>query len=118
MKRFSLVVLFLVGLALSPCRAHAATNSEKVTIPGTVRVASVDLAADDYAVTWSGAGPEVQVTFAKGKKVMATVPAKLTVQTNKQEGVEISGAGGVRALKTINFKNATLSFDASTSASN
>lgn len=52
-----------------------ASNKGSLLVSSQVTVNGKSLAPGEYSVTWDGTGPEVQVTFMKGKKVMATAPA-------------------------------------------
>lgn len=72
------------GLALSILLLVAASalaadkgNATKMTVLDPVMVNGTTLAPGDYKVTWDGSGADVQVTILQGKKVVATVPAKL-----------------------------------------
>jgi hypothetical protein len=78
-----------LGAMLMPFSAFAATQSEKVTFrdPATARI-------------------------AKGKKVVATVPATVELKNTGYDGAtETEG----KELKAIDFKNVELRFQAGTS---
>jgi hypothetical protein len=95
-------------LAMLSVPALAAKNSQSVTVPETVKAGSAQLAPGNYDVSWTGTGPTVQVTFTLNKKVVATVPAKLVEQPNRNEGLETDSQGGVEVLHTILMKNMSL----------
>jgi hypothetical protein len=95
-------------LALLSVPALAAKNSQSVNVPETVKAGSTQLAPGNYDVSWTGTGPTVQVTFTLNKKVIATVPAKLVEQPNRNEGLETDSQGGVEVLHTILMKNMSL----------
>jgi hypothetical protein len=104
MKRLS---SFAITLALLSVPAFASKNSQTVTVPSAMKVGSAQLAPGDYDVTWTGTGPDVQVTMTRNKKVVATLQAKL-VQESTYNGVETDSQGGVDTLHAIHMKNMTL----------
>jgi hypothetical protein len=66
---------------LSPLSLFARDkNQHSVDIPSAVQVGGTQLRPGNYKVKWEGTGPDVQVTFLRDGKVVATVPA--TVKTN------------------------------------
>ena len=94
--------------------SFAAENSKKVTIATPVQVGSTTLQPGDYSVSWTGNGPSVNVTFAKGKKTVASAPAKLETATpNSQTSVELTNASGgnQQSLRKINWPHVSLDFN-------
>ena len=93
--------------------SFAADNSKKLTIATPVQVGSTTLQPGDYNVSWTGNGPSVNVTFAQGKKTVATVPAKLDNATkNSQTSVEMTGANSnQQELRKINWPHVSLDFN-------
>lgn len=94
--------------------SFASENSKKVTIATPVQVGSTTLQPGDYNVSWTGSGPSVNVTFAKGKKQVANAPAKLETATpNSQTSVEMSNAGSnnQQELRKINWPHVSLDFN-------
>jgi hypothetical protein len=116
MKRFFVIAMMLT---LMSAPAFAGKNSQNVNIPAAVKAGSAELPAGDYNVTWTGSGPEVQVTFisTKNRKTVATVPAKLVGENNKNEGLETDSQGGADVLQRIRMKNSTLLFGDSAASS-
>lgn len=110
MKRF---FVFAVMLGVLSVPVFAAKNSQTVDIPSTMKAGSTTLAAGSYNVSWDGAGPDVQVTFAKNKKVIVTLPGKVVEQSNKNGGFDIGSEGGVDVLQAIRMKNMTLQLEGS-----
>src|SRR5580658_2372970 len=113
MKRFFVLVM-MVALLSAP--AFAAKNSQTVTVPAAVKAGSTTLVPGDYNVTWTGSGADVQVTFAQNRKVIATVPAKLVEENNKNEEVDTDSQAGVDVLRAIRMRTMTLLFKDSLSA--
>lgn len=95
-------------LALAVLLSTAAFAGNK---PGSVYLAEAtqlngkQLPAGTYDVKWEGNGPEVQVQFLMGKKVVATAPAKLEQATSKpaKDAAVIDNAGGSRTLTEARF---------------
>lgn len=116
MKRFSVI---LTMVALLSATALAAKNSQTVAVPSAVKAGSAILVPGDYNVTWTGSGPDVQVTFAQGKKVVITLPAKLVEQSNKAGGeVDTESQNGAEILKAIRTRTMTLIFSNPPSSGN
>lgn len=114
MKRF---LVFTVLLTLFSFPAFAAKNSETVTVTTKLKAGSTTLAPGDYDVTWTGSGPDTQVTFAQRKKVVVTLPAKLIEQNNKNQELDIESQSGVDVLKAIRMRTMTLILNDSSSSS-
>src|SRR5690242_17022554 len=72
-------VMLLVPLLLA-INALAASNVHKgsLTIGDALQVNGTTLPAGDYTVHWEGTGPNVEVKFTQGRKVLATASAQLT----------------------------------------
>ncbi len=91
------------------------SDSAKVDFETPVRVGSNDLPAGEYKATWTGVGSEVQVSFAKGRKVIATSSAKLTVTTTshtpKGVGVVTKQEGNTTVLLELTLPHLNLSFE-------
>jgi hypothetical protein len=71
---------------------------EKLTVQGK----SLDPGA--YKVEWTGTGPTVQVTVSQGKQTVATFPAQVTEQANKNAANAYGSAAqadGSKELTTI-----------------
>ena len=98
-------VAFLSILAvLAPLSAFAREkNQHSIDIPNAVQVAGKQLEAGSYKVEWQGAGPEVQVTFLRGGKAVATVPG--TLKTNDSQVTEdaIQTDSSSKTLNEIDF---------------
>jgi hypothetical protein len=105
---------FAMILTLVSAPAFAGRNSQTVNIPEPMKAGSAQLAAGDYSVTWTGTGPNIQVTFTstQNRKVLATIPAQLVVESNKNEGLNTIVQGSVENLESIRMKNMTLVFEA------
>jgi hypothetical protein len=115
MKRFFVSVM-MVALLSAP--AFAGKNSQTVAVPSAVKAGSTTLVPGDYNVTWTGSGPDVQVTFAQGKKVIVTLPAKLVEESNRNNAeLDTDSQTGVAVLRAIRTRNMTLLFNDSAAPS-
>jgi hypothetical protein len=107
---------FAMMLTLVSAPAFAARNSQTVNIPETIKAGSTQLAPGDYNVAWTGTAPNVQVTFTQNHKVLATVPAKLVEENNKNEGLNTNTSSGVEVLEAIRLRSMTLVLEGSPSS--
>lgn len=110
MKRKYLFAAALISL--TPALAFArAKDSANVNLDQTVQVAGTQLAPGQYKVVWEGNGPNVTVSFAEGKKTIATVPAKLVNVSTSQQAVEtIAGSDQTTVLQSIDLNKFALQF--------
>lgn len=111
----SRILVLAMLLATSSTALFAATkNSASLTISEAVSVQGVQLAPGDYKVRWDGSAPAVQVSFLQGKKVVATVPAKLVEHSTPYDGaIETDGQNVVHV---IDFTRESLVFVSDNSA--
>ena len=109
-------VAFAMMLTILSAPAFASGNSQTLNVPEPMKAGSTQLAPGDYNVTWTGTGPNVQVTFAQNRKVLVTVPAKLVEGGNKYEGLLTSKQGGVETLESIQLRKVSLILEASFSS--
>ena len=106
--------LFTVAMVLlTPVLAFARTNnSANFELSQPVTVAGTQLAPGHYKLTWEGSGPDLKVSFVEGKKMIATVPAKLVSNPNSEEAIETTtAADNTTVLQAIDVKNITLQFE-------
>lgn len=110
MKSKSLFAAAIVFL--TPVLAFAGTkDSANVELNQPVKVAGTQLAPGQYKLTWEGSGPNITVSFAEGKKTIATVPARLVSNSTYDEAVETaSSVDNTSVLKAIDLKKITLQF--------
>jgi len=81
MKHLRYQALLSTVAVLSPLSLFARDKNEhSVDIPDAVQVGGTQLEPGNYKVKWQGAGPDIQVTFLRDGKHVATVPA--TLKTN------------------------------------
>jgi len=111
-------LLFFIGMSVLPVFAFAAPkNSSNVDLDQAVKVAGTQLAAGQYKVRWEGSGPDVQVSFLKGKKVVATTSARIgSAVKNEENAIETGTIDNAVVLRAIDMKNLSLRFDNAGSA--
>ncbi|HEY1262419.1 MAG TPA: hypothetical protein VGF06_02785 [Terriglobales bacterium] len=96
----------VLGLALLLTTTAFAANKGSLQISDPTSVAGKQLAAGDYTVQWEGSGPSVEVSILKGKKVVATVPARVTSldqASSYNSAVVTKSSDGGRTLSQIRF---------------
>ena len=106
------IAVFAALVLIFSAAVHAASNKTTINVRTPTVVGSYTLQPGEYAVEWNGSGPDIQVTFLKGNKMMVTVPAALEPPHSRQEvsfscRADESGAIWLVEIKT---KNATLRF--------
>lgn len=104
MKYLRYLTLFSILAVLSPLGVFARDNNQhSVDIPTAIQVGGTQLEPGNYKVKWQGAGPDIQVTFLRDGKTVATVPA--TLKTNDaqvtQDGIVTDLA--TKTLSEIDF---------------
>jgi Family of unknown function (DUF5849) len=104
-KRFFGFAIMLASLSVP---ALAAKNSQTVAISDPVKVGSTQLPAGEYKVSWTGTGPNVQVTIAEKGGNSVTVPAKLVDAKNGHVALLTNSVGGARVLESIQLENLSL----------
>jgi hypothetical protein len=111
--------LFVCAMLLVPALAFAAEKkSANVQIDQPVTVAGTQIAPGQYHLTWEGNDQDVTVTFLKGKKTVATAPAKLVnTASNEQAAIEtFTTPDKTQILKAVDLKNLTIQFQTPVSA--
>jgi len=105
MKRF---FGFALLLALFSVPAFAAKNSDTVRIPSKVTVGTTQIPAGSYKLTWTGSGPDVQLTLARDRKTLVTVPAKVVAEKNDSNSVVTNTESGTEVLRAIHLSKLSL----------
>jgi hypothetical protein len=107
MKSLKYLALLSTLALLTPLGAFARDkNQHSVSFPDPVQVGSAQLQPGTYKVKWDGSGPEVQVSFVRDGKTVATVPGTLKTKDTAvvQDDIvvePVSGSG--KALREIDF---------------
>jgi hypothetical protein len=77
-SKFTLSSIAVVLLSVS---AWAGDKMKaNIHIEETVHVGSTQLAPGAYKMTWTESGSDAEVTFSQGRKVIATIPAQVTLE--------------------------------------
>jgi hypothetical protein len=104
-KRFFGFAVLLASLSVP---AFAAKNSQTVAISDAVKVGSTQLPPGNYKVSWTGTGPNVQLTIAEKGGSSVTVSAKLVDAKNGHVALITNSAGGANVLESIQLQNLSL----------
>jgi len=75
----ALVLLSMSGWASDKMKAN-------IQFDHAVHVGSTQLAPGEYKMTWTESGSNAEVTFSRGNKVIATVPAQVTQVRSGYQG--------------------------------
>jgi hypothetical protein len=75
----------------------------------TVTVRGKQLTPGVYTVVWNGRGPNVELSLARGKRTVVSVPARVTPvkEKNATDGYSVNSAGGENVLSEIFFYGKT-----------
>jgi hypothetical protein len=97
----------LLGLTmLLATSGFASSNKGSLQTLSDVTVGGKTLPAGDYSLNWQGSGSNVQLNILKGKKVIATTPARLVdlSQTPPSDAAVIKNNGdGSKSLQEVRF---------------
>jgi plasmid replication initiation protein len=107
MKIIAAVTLILASLSIP---AFAAKNAQSITLMTTTKIASTQLSAGDYKVSWTGSGSAVQVTFTQKGKTVATISATAVPAKNPSMMLEFNTVNGVNVLNAIDMEKLKLVF--------
>ena len=106
MKLSTISKSLLLGMALLLATGAFAASKGSLQVQDPVTVSGKQLSAGDYQLQWEGSGPNVEVNILRGKKVVATVPARL-VDINQSPSSNASivrkNADGSRTLTEVRF---------------
>jgi hypothetical protein len=109
MKQIKYTALLSMLALLSSVDALARDkNQHSVEITESVQVAGTQLKPGNYKVEWQGTGPEIQVSFVRDGKTVATVPGTLKTndpQVVQDEIVTDTTSANTRTLKEIDFSH-------------
>jgi len=111
--KLRVLLVFALTLATVPAvlGSDKAENRKNITLGETAQVGSTTLKPGDYRVEWEGTGPNVNVNFLQGNKVVATVPATLQNKNSRTTNIFMKEEGnGNRAVTEIDWKNTSLVF--------
>ena len=81
-----------------------------VHIYEAVSAGSVQLAPGEYTINWTETGSDAQVTFAQGKRVIGTVPARVTQGRSGYSDPVIETDTRANTLTRIALPKQSLSF--------
>src|SRR5262245_54790684 len=102
----SKLITLATAVLLTASAFAGTTHKGSLQISDPVQVNGKQLPAGDYTVTWSGDGPNVNVSITRSGKVLATAAAKVVTldQKSSQDAAEVkNGVTGSRELITLRF---------------
>ena len=103
----SKLALFALALTLATS-AFAGNDTHKASLQflDAVQINGKQVPAGDYQLKWEGNGPNVELNITQGRKVIATVPARVVElgQKSKSDAALIKNNGdGTRSLSEVRF---------------
>jgi hypothetical protein len=112
MKFRSLFAVAAMGFLIPALAFAGSKNSTNLQLDQPVTVAGTQLAPGQYKVTWDGSGPNVTVSFAEGRKTVATAQGKLLSNPTNEQAIETQTvAGNPTVLQAIDLKKITIQFE-------
>ena len=106
--KFTLTAVALTLLSVSGWASDKMRAT--VHIFDVVTVGSARLAAGEYTIRWSGTGSNAEVTFAQGRKVIATVPALVDQVRSGYSNTVVETDGRTNTLTKIALPKKSFSF--------
>src|SRR5215475_4366257 len=96
-----MTTVFGAALLLASGVVAGETNKTNVNLADKVTVEGKTIEPGQYKVEWSGNGPNVQVTVAKGKQQVASFSAKLTEHATPNSATAYSTASAAEGSKAV-----------------
>jgi len=107
------LLIMTLSVAMAWPKSKKTINLFEPTIVG-----GVTLQAGEYTIDWNGTGPDVQVSFSREDKTIATAPATLEAKHSSTDSVTLqTQESGAHLLVEIKMKNSTLHFTPSDASS-
>jgi hypothetical protein len=106
MKFATVSKTLVMGLALLVASTAFAASKGSLTLQSATTVNGTQLKAGDYKLEWDGSGPNVEVSFLRGKNVVAKVPAKLVDLSapSQNNAAVVRNDNGTSTLAAIRFE--------------
>lgn len=108
LRKYMLSTVSLVLLSVSLWASDK--MKANIQIDHTVHVGSTQLAAGEYKMTWTENGSSAEVTFWQGKKVIATVPARVTQERSGYDGPALHTDSVSNELTEVDLPKISFSF--------
>ena len=119
MKRATISSSLVLGLAVLLTSAAYAESKGHLQLSHPVTANGTTIKAGDYTVAWEGTGPDVEITFFQGKKVVAKVPAHLVDLgkiSERNAAVVQNNEDGTSSLSSIRFEGKKFELELGTAA--
>lgn len=100
--------LFMAALMLPVMAFARNTNEHSIQLSDTTQVGKVQLQPGTYKVEWQHTGPNSQVTFLQGKKVVTTVAATIKTgdpQVHQDDVITDQASSNREILREIDFSH-------------
>jgi hypothetical protein len=104
----------VLGLALLLASSAFAASKANLVLNNPTNLNGTKLKPGEYKLQWDGTGPEVQVSFLQGKKVVAKAPAKvvdLSAPSQNDAAVVTKNDDGTTNLSSVRFQGKKFALD-------
>lgn len=119
MKMSTVLKSSVAGLALLLASSAFAATKGHLALQSPTLVNGTQLKAGEYKLEWDGTGPDVEVSFMQGKKVLAKVPAKLVelkTASQNDSAVVNHNNDGTTSLSEVHFAGKSAALELSQSS--
>jgi hypothetical protein len=106
----------VMGLALLLASTAFAATKASLELDNAVTLNGTTLKPGDYKVQWDGSGPNVELSFVQGRKVVATASARivdLPLPAANDAAVTMKSESGPNSLTGIRFHGKKFAIDLS-----
>ena len=100
---FAVLLFSLSGWASDKMRAN-------IQIYETVHIGSTELAPGEYKMTWTQSGSDAEVTISRGKRVIATVAARVAEVRSGYSSPVLDTDGASNTLIGVDLPKVSISF--------
>ena len=108
LSKITLTAIALIALSVSTFASDKMRAT--VHIDEAVSVGPVQLAPGAYTINWTETGSHAQVTFAQGKRIIGTVPARVTQGRSGYNGPVIETNTETNTLTRIALPKQSFAF--------
>ena len=114
LSKFTLTTFVLLLFSLSEWASDK--MSANIHIYHTVHIGSTELAPGEYKMTWTQSESNAEVTISQGKRVIATVPARVAQVRSGYRGPALRTDPVSNTLTGVDLPKVSISFQSENAA--
>jgi hypothetical protein len=119
MKFATLSKSMIFGAALVLASTAFASTKGSMELSNAVTINGTTLKPGDYRVEWDGTGPNVEVSFIQGKKILAKVPGQivqLPQPASNSAALTHDNGSATKSLAGVRFEGKKFALDLGTTS--